>query len=109
MSDKEYKRKKAALEEAKAARSKTNAFEYTGVILSIVAFLLGAFALVCPPPWQVDKSVIELIGEFIGIIAIIFAYAAFKTGRDAKIKLRNAEITLDGDGDGKVEGESING
>ncbi len=28
---------------------------------------------------------------------------------DAKIKLRNAEITLDGNGDGKVEGESING
>lgn len=93
---------KQEVKRARKAKDKCTAFKWMSIITGAVAILVGVFALVMPPSWHVEDSVLKLIAEFMGIQAMFEAMVAFESGRDAKLIHGNTTITVDGDGDGKT-------
>lgn len=89
--------------QARKAQKRCNAFKVMAILSGAIAIVLGTLAAIMPPPWRVDPSILQLIGEFMGIQALFEAMAAFESGRDAKIVHGNTTVALDGNGDGKVE------
>lgn len=75
-------------------KSKCSTLEKTAIILTCLAAAIGIAAFILPPPWQVHESVIKLIGEFIGLIAILFAWASVKRGMDVKLTHGKTSIDL---------------
>ena len=95
------------VEQAKKLRSRCTAFKWMTIISGAVAIILGICAAIAPPPWDVHPNMLKLIGELMGIMGIFSALTAFESGRDAKLILGNhAQLAIDGDGDGKIAGES---
>lgn len=94
---------KERVAKARKARNRCTVFKWMTIVTGALALLLGLFAAIMPPPWEVHHSIISLIGEFMGIMAIFAALSAFESGRDAKLILGDhATLALDGNGDGKI-------
>lgn len=94
---------KENVKKARKAKNRCTLFKWMTIVTGLAAVVLGLFAAIMPPPWEVHQSIISLIGEMMGIMAIFAALTAFESGRDAKLILGNkATVTFDGDGDGKV-------
>ena len=94
---------KQDLKRARKAQRKCNAFKIAALATGIAATLLGIIAAVAPPPWQVHTSMLKLIGEFMGIQCMFGVMVAFEAGKDAKLTHGNTTISIDGNGDDKVE------
>lgn len=78
------------------------------VLASIAAFLIIAGFFV-PPKGRIDGSVLQAVGEIIGIISIFFAWdviiAAIDKGVGTKWQHGNTSVSITG----KKEGEQDNG
>lgn len=96
--------KEEMIQKAKKLRGRCTAFKWMTIVSGSVGLVMFVLAAIMPPPWQVHDSILKGIGECMGIMGIFSALTAFESGRDAKLILGNhASLTIDGDGDGKVE------
>lgn len=101
MSDKFKEQVKAA----RRAKDRCTAFKWMSMLSGAAAILIGIIALIMPPSWQVDDSVLKLIAEFMGIQAMFEAMVALEAGVDAKVafsKDKGLEVKTDANGDGKT-------
>lgn len=72
-------------------------------ILAAVAVALIITGFFLPPMGKIDGSVIQAVGEIIGIIAIFFAWDSVNKGIDAKITHGNTTIQLTNDKEDEQE------
>lgn len=72
-------------------------------VLSFIAVALIVGSFFVPPTGVVDSSVLAAVGEIFAFSALFAAWEAIDKGIDAKVTHGNTTISLDGDGDGKVD------
>lgn len=87
----------------KQLRESCTKSKIAAAVLSFVAVGLIIVSFFIPPQGVVDSSVLAAVGEIFAFAALFAVWEAVDKGIDAKIVHGNTTISIDGDGDGKIE------